>query len=158
MGRRGRSNAPGAKASAAGELAQIERGDHVERGAGADFQFSGGDGGGDEGFRHDQIRQRRQAGIPPLAAAAPFEAGPGDGETIAFGEPPFGRGLEGGEMGGKARLASLLPADFPGDGAQADVDAGQMRARLAAAPEQIGDDQGPSQKSCSAGESSCQAS
>ena len=51
VGRRG-SNAPGAKPSAAGELAQIKRGDHVERGARADREFGGGDDGGDEGFRH----------------------------------------------------------------------------------------------------------
>ena len=140
-GRRRRSNAPGAKPSAAGELAQIERRDHVERGARADFEFSGGHGGGHEGFRHDQIRERRQARIPPFAAAAPLQARPGGGETIAFGEPPFGRGLDGGEIGGKARLAPLLPADFPRNGAQADIDAGKMGARLAAAPQQIGDEQ-----------------
>ena len=97
-GRRRRSNAAGAKPPAASELAQIERGDHVERGARADLEFGGGHGGGHEGFCEDQIRKRRQTRIPPLAAAAPFEARPGGRETITFGEPPFGRGLEGGEM------------------------------------------------------------
>lgn len=142
VGRRGRSNAPGAKPSAAGELAQIERSHHVERVARADLEFGGGHGGGHEGSCHDQIRQRRQAQIPALAAAEPLQARPSDGEAIVLGEPPFGRGFEGGEIGAKARLALLLPADFPRNGAQADIDAGKVGARLAAASQQISDEQG----------------
>ncbi len=144
-GRR-RSNAPGAKPSATGELAKIERRHHVERGARADLEFGGGHGCGHEGFRHDQIGQRRQARIPFSSAAAPLQARPGDGEAIVLGEPPVGRGLEGGEIGAKARFAPLMAADFPGDGAQADVDAGKMGARLAAATQQIGDEQGAEPK------------
>lgn len=140
-GRRRGSNAPGAKPPAAGELAQIERRDHVEGGARADREFGGGHGGGHEGFRHDQIRQRRQARIPPLAAAAPLQARPSDGEAIVLGEPPVARVLQGGEMGAKARLALLVAADVPGNGAQAEIDAGKMRPRLAAAAQQIGDEQ-----------------
>ena len=42
-----------------------------------------------KGLATTEIRQRRQARIPPLAAAEPLQARPSDGEAIVLGEPPF---------------------------------------------------------------------
>ena len=157
-GRRRRSNAPGAKPPAASELAQIERPDHVERGARADLEFGGGHGGGHEGFCEDQVRKRRQTRIPPLAAAAPFEARPGGRETITFGEPPSAAALIAARVAARRASRPFSRRTSQGTARSPRLTQGRCTRALPRLRSRSATSSGPSQKSCSAGESSCQAS